>query len=86
VLEFAADLLDDQRPELPSAVTVDVGWAVNADTAEEGWAVIEANMAWFSNIYAADPDRALDVVMKSAGPRSRTAASDWQFVRNIQPE
>jgi ATP-grasp domain, R2K clade family 2 len=81
VLTFAQDLLADQATELPSAVTVDVGWAVNADRPDEGWAVGEANMAWFSNIYGSGPDRALEVVLRSAGPWDALPALGGRFVR-----
>jgi hypothetical protein len=54
---------------LPSAVVLDVGLLTTPDRDDEQWAVVEANMAWFSNIYAADPARALDVVLASSGPR-----------------
>lgn len=46
-----------------------------------GWAVVEANMAWFSTVYAADPDRALDVVLRSAGPGSLVRERDLTFRR-----
>ncbi|MDF9807898.1 hypothetical protein M2436_006445 [Streptomyces sp. HB372] len=46
-----------------------------------GWAVVEANMAWFSTVYAADPDRALDVVLRSAGPGSLVQERDLAFRR-----
>ncbi|MFD4792316.1 ATP-grasp domain-containing protein [Streptomyces anulatus] len=45
------------------------------------WAVVEANMAWFSTVYAADPDRALDVVLRSAGPGSLVRERDLTFRR-----
>ncbi|MFF3242763.1 hypothetical protein ACFYWY_03275 [Streptomyces sp. NPDC002870] len=50
--------------------------------ATEEWAVVEANMAWFSTCYAADPDRALDVVLRSAGPRAQVAERDRPFRRD----
>lgn len=83
VLDFAADLLGACGDTLPSAVVVDVGLVTAARPGDaEGWAVVEANMAWFSNCYAADPDRALDVVLRSAGPRARTAGRDRPFCRS----
>ncbi|WP_406288272.1 ATP-grasp domain-containing protein [Embleya sp. NBC_00896] len=81
VAEFAADLLGAQAARLPGAVVVDVGLSTTADTAEEHWAVVEPNMAWFSNIYAADPARCLDVVLASAGPAARVSRRDRAFVR-----
>jgi ATP-grasp domain, R2K clade family 2 len=48
VLDIAAALLDACADSLPSAVVVRVGLASNADRGDEHWAVVEANMAWFS--------------------------------------
>jgi hypothetical protein len=79
VLDFAAALLTDCAGGLPSAVVVDVGLAADADRGDEHWAVVEANMAWFSTGYAADPDRVLDVVLRAAGPHDRVDARDRQF-------
>jgi hypothetical protein len=81
VLGFAADLLESHADSLPSAVVIDVGLAADADRGTEHWAVVEANMAWFSTCYAADPDRVLDVVFRSAGPRDRVARHDQAFLR-----
>ncbi len=81
VLNFAAGLLGTCGDSLPSAVVVDVGLASDADRGTEHWAVVEANMAWFSTSYAADPDRVLDVVLRAAGPRDRLAPRDLAFIR-----
>ncbi len=86
VLDFAADLLGACADSLPSAVVVDVGLAGDADRGTEHWAVVEANMAWFSTSYAADPDRVLDVVLCAAGPRDRLAPRDRAFTRLRTPE
>ncbi|MFD9421381.1 hypothetical protein [Streptomyces sp. NPDC060054] len=83
VQEFADGLLAGCGHTLPSAVVVDIGLlSMPEHGAADRWAVVEANMAWFSNCYAADPDRALDVVLRSAGPRSRLAARDRRFCRD----
>ncbi|MEV6077545.1 MULTISPECIES: ATP-grasp domain-containing protein [unclassified Streptomyces] len=83
VREFADGLLAGCGHTLPSAVVVDIGLlSMPEHGAADRWAVVEANMAWFSNCYAADPDRALDVVLRSAGPRSRLAARDRRFCRD----
>ncbi|MFF8843600.1 hypothetical protein ACF08N_12870 [Streptomyces sp. NPDC015127] len=66
---------------LPSAVTVDVGLAQDPDTGAEQWAVVEANMPWFSHSYCADPGRVLDVVLRAAGPRDLVSSHDLGFVR-----
>ncbi|MFD7340209.1 ATP-grasp domain-containing protein [Streptomyces violascens] len=83
VLDFADNLLTTCGDTLPSAVVVDIGLLAKSEHDDAGqWAVVEANMAWFSNCYAADPDRVLDVVLRSAGPRSRTAERDRLFYRD----
>lgn len=79
VREFAHDLLTNRGDGLPSAVVLDVGLLTGT---RDTWAVVEANMAWFSNCYAADPDRTLDVVLRSAGPREQLAERDRRFCRD----
>ncbi|QNE79560.1 DUF4343 domain-containing protein [Streptomyces finlayi] len=83
VQEFAEGFLAMCGGGLPSAVVVDVGLLAASEhgTADQ-WAVVEASMAWFSSCYAADPDRVLDVVLRSAGPRTRMTERDSQFCRN----
>lgn len=72
---FAEELLAECGATLPSAVVVDVGRVGGR------WAVIEANAAWASGVYTADPDRALDVVLRAAGPATALTARDRPFVR-----
>lgn len=45
-----------------SALVIDVGHIKG-----KGWAVIEANPAWASGLYACDPERALEVIKRSCG-------------------
>ncbi|MFF0435189.1 ATP-grasp domain-containing protein [Streptomyces sp. NPDC004327] len=73
---FGAELLAAAGGSLPSAVVVDAG-----PLEDGGWAVVEANMAWFAQCYAADPDAVLDVVLRAAGPRERVAERDRSFLR-----
>ncbi|MFI2783443.1 ATP-grasp domain-containing protein [Streptomyces sp. ALB3] len=75
-LAFGADLLAARGHTLPSAIVVDVGL-----TDAGRWAVVEANAAWACGCYASDPDRALDVVLRAAGPVARLAERDSPFVR-----
>lgn len=77
---FAADLLAVTGTSLPSAVTVDVGLV----GATGRYAVVEANMPWFSHGYAARPDAVLDVVLRAAGPRHRVRPADLPFVTTGQ--
>ncbi|QNS04179.1 ATP-grasp domain-containing protein [Streptomyces xanthii] len=76
VRDFAHRLLAAHAATLPSAVVLDVGLL-----ADGTWAVVEANMPWFSTVYAAAPDRALDVVLRSAGPAARVTGRDQPFDR-----
>jgi hypothetical protein len=78
VNRFVDDLLSDQADHLPSAVVVDVAWLSQPSP---GWAVVEANMAWFSAHYAADPGRVLDVVLRAAGPPAAVSDRDARFCR-----
>ncbi|MFF2024290.1 ATP-grasp domain-containing protein [Streptomyces sp. NPDC058171] len=75
VREFAARVVA-AGPRLPSAIVVDVGRLVDG-----GWAVIEANAAWASGHYAADPDAALEVLLRAARPRESVTAADEPFLR-----
>ncbi|GAA2318999.1 hypothetical protein GCM10010431_45020 [Streptomyces kunmingensis] len=77
-LDFAAWLLAAQGESLPSGVVLDIGLI------GERWAVVEANMAWFSTCYAADPAAALDVVLRSAGPAGRVSERDRPFRRRTR--
>jgi hypothetical protein len=66
---------------MPAAFALDVGDAIDKVSGEEGWAVVEANMARFSNIYACDPGKALDVVLGAAGPAGVLAPNELAFTR-----
>ena len=48
-----------------------------------GTAVIEANMAWASGHYAADPDCVLDVVLRAAFDRRSLTERDAPFARPV---
>ncbi|HTJ69016.1 MAG TPA: ATP-grasp domain-containing protein [Actinospica sp.] len=78
---FAATLTRHVRHSLPSAVVVDIGLARDPRSDRQRWVVIEANMAWFANCYAADPDRVLDVVLRAAGPLKNVAEPDLEHLR-----
>ncbi|MFD3655623.1 ATP-grasp domain-containing protein [Streptomyces sp. NPDC058620] len=76
---FGAELLAECRDTLPSAIVVDVGMA------DGRWSVIEANAAWASGMYTADPQRALDVVLQAAGPAEAVRPGDHRFLRMPGP-
>ncbi|WP_443065098.1 ATP-grasp domain-containing protein [Streptomyces sp. NBC_00576] len=85
VLRFADQLLAAEGHSLPSAVTVDVGLVQDPDRGgRERWAVVEANMPWFSHSYGARVERVLDVVLRAAGPRGWVAAADEGFLRVLR--
>ncbi|MFI8006941.1 ATP-grasp domain-containing protein [Streptomyces sp. NPDC086010] len=75
---FGSEVLGAVGDTLPSAIVVDVGVLGTG-----GWAVIEANAAWAGGCYAADPDRALDVVLRAAGPAASLPERDGRFVRRV---
>lgn len=81
-LEFASALLEACGATLPSAVVVDVG-VLQIDHCALRPAVIEANMAWASGHYAADPDRVLDVVLRAAFDSGSLTARDAPFARPV---
>jgi hypothetical protein len=68
-------------PGLPSAVVVDVGLTGPPDDPRGSLVVVEANMAWFSQVYLSDPAAALDVVLRAAGPIGEVSPADRPFVR-----
>ncbi|MCX5215214.1 ATP-grasp domain-containing protein [Kitasatospora sp. NBC_00240] len=82
ITEFVDRLVAVAGHTLPSAVVLDVGQLLDPYRPGHRWAVVEANMAWFSHAYAADPARVLDVVLRAAGPRERVRPADRPFVRD----
>ncbi|WP_354644641.1 ATP-grasp domain-containing protein [Kitasatospora camelliae] len=82
IAEFVDRLIAVAGHTLPSAVVVDVGQLLDPYREGHRWAVVEANMAWFSHAYASDPARVLDVVLRAAGPRERVRPGDLAFVRH----
>ncbi|MGK5549257.1 ATP-grasp domain-containing protein [Streptomyces sp. URMC 127] len=76
---FGADVLAVAGTALPSAIVIDVGLI------DGRWAVVEANAAWASGLYNACPDRALDVILRAAGPAGDVASRDRPFVRIPSP-
>lgn len=75
VSAFVAEYVGEYGDRLPSAVVLDVG-VLNGEVA-----IVEANMAWFSQYYMADLDRVLDVVLRAAGPLEDVRPRDRGFVR-----
>lgn len=75
---FGTDLLAAGGDTLPGAIVVDVGLVDGA------WAVIEANAAWASGCYTADPGVVLDVILRAAGPTNAVTDHDRRFLRRTQ--
>lgn len=48
--------------------------------------MIEANAAWASGAYTADPDRVLDVVLRAAAPATAISDRDRPFLRTPAPD
>ncbi|MEU9028994.1 ATP-grasp domain-containing protein [Streptomyces sp. NPDC048383] len=82
ISEFADRLAAAAGHTLPNAVVVDIGKLLDPYRPGHRWAVVEANMAWFSHAYAAEPARVLDVVLRAAGPREHMRPQDLAFVRH----
>ena len=74
-------LASELAPGLPSAVVLDVGLLGPPSDPRAFAAVVEANMAWFAQPYASDPDRVLDVVLRAAGPLGEVRPEDRQYIR-----
>nr|WP_321233841.1 ATP-grasp domain-containing protein [uncultured Psychroserpens sp.] len=58
--KFTTAFLSDSNVKLPKAIVVDFGYIKNL-----GWAVIEANPVYSSGIYACDPEKVLEIIIKS---------------------
>jgi hypothetical protein len=65
---FAERLMRDACVDVPRAIVLDVGIITS-----QGWAVVEANVAWGSGIYGCDPDEALDVIEHATVNRNDTS-------------
>lgn len=81
VRAFTERLLAATGEDPPGAVAVDVGLLHDPDTGRDRWAAVEANMPWFANSYAADPDRVLNVVLSATGPYHQFSVTDRPFLR-----
>jgi hypothetical protein len=75
MLAFCQHLLNDPAVQVPPAFVLDVGYIDG-----RGWAVLEANPAWASGIYGADPAEVLPILARSCVDRSTLAEEDSQWV------
>ncbi|WP_298517025.1 ATP-grasp domain-containing protein [uncultured Kordia sp.] len=60
MLSFLNEFLTDKTIDLPKAVVIDVGYI-----SDKGWALIEANPVWSSGVYACNPKKVIDTIVKS---------------------
>ena len=60
MFEFFKDFIKNYAETLPKAIVLDFGIIKG-----KGWALIEANPAWCSGLYACDAEKALGVIIKS---------------------
>lgn len=58
--EFFKDFIQKYSSTLPYAIVIDFGIIKG-----KGWALIEANPAWCSGLYACDTEKALNVIVES---------------------
>jgi len=59
-LNFFKDFIQKYSETLPKAIVLDFGIIKG-----EGWALIEANPAWCSGLYACDAEKVLEVIVES---------------------
>lgn len=60
LFNFFKDFIKKYAATLPKAIVLDFGIIK-----EKGWALIEANPAWCSGLYACDAEKALEVIVES---------------------
>jgi hypothetical protein len=60
MFEFFNDFIKQYSETLPKAIVLDFGIITG-----KGWALIEANPAWCSGLYACNAEKALEVIVKS---------------------
>src|SRR5262249_31308767 len=68
---FASSVLQSPSVKCPPAFVLDVGYIVN-----RGWAVVEFNECWASGIYACDPTKVLDTLLRACIPSDEMAEDD----------
>ncbi len=78
---FVEELLKDSNIRMPPAFVLDIGRVRGT-----GWAVIEANPAWASGIYACDPSRVLPVLARATCPEATVSPADaaWVVCRDAE--
>ncbi len=60
MLQFTNDFLSDASIKIPDAVVIDVGFIP-----EKGWALIEVNPVWSSGVYACNPKKVIETIVRS---------------------
>ncbi|MBS1956049.1 MAG: ATP-grasp domain-containing protein [Cyanobacteria bacterium SZAS-4] len=73
--KFVQSLLTNVNIDLPPAIVIDVGTISGS-----GWAVVEANPAFGSEIYRCDPMPVLPVLARSIVSMQRITQSDRKWI------
>lgn len=60
IFDFFENFIQKYSETLPKAIVLDFGIIKG-----KGWALIEANPAWCSDLYTCDAEKALEVIVKS---------------------
>lgn len=60
MITFVNKLIADETIDFSEAVVIDVGYIPN-----KGWALIEANPVWSSGVYACNPKKVIETIVKS---------------------
>jgi len=77
--QFASSVLQSPSVKCPPAFVLDVGYI-----ADRGWAVVEFNECWASGIYACDPPKVLDTLLRACVPSESMAEHEkmWDFQKH----
>lgn len=74
---FHSTVLNDARLAIPPACVIDVGLITG-----RGWAIVEANSAWGSGLYACDPASVLPVVRRACIAKGLATPDDAPWLRS----
>jgi hypothetical protein len=75
-MDFCQNMLSDKDVACPPAFVLDVGIIKGT-----GWAVVEANPAWGSGLYASDSAEVLKVLRRACAPAGQFAPEDDVWIR-----
>ena len=74
--QYVDRVLQSPAVECPAAFVLDVGMIE-----DRGWAVVECNECWAAGIYACDPHRVLDTLLRACVPSDSMIGDQrrWDF-------